>query len=287
MDWKKLEPTGEDDVAGQDWDSVAPEESETTSADALFADPQFDTSEEDSEAKYPFLGKRWREITDPAEARDAWVWLRDWVEWFVREYEVKSSEIPKCWYRHRPVVAELWAVANAEMKAWEEGAASTLPLTGFHNYVPGVLDRIKNTNSVRRCVSAKEHLADYDIGDGRDSADLRVDESDWAVHMASVSDLEGQLEAGRWRAVVSNEAGQQEVSQPVEVPASAGEPQLSVSTPVISFDGSGQPSLAVRISGAGLYRSWWEQQQTDGSWVMRMTSMRDISASSEQEDEQA
>lgn len=270
MDWASLKSTKEED-AGSDWDEAAPTEAESLTDDAIFADPQFEADASDTQQKYPFLGKRWREITDPAESRQAWIWLREWVDWFVAEFEVSRSTIPPCWYRHRPIVAELWAAANAEMKAWEEEAATTLPLTAWNNYLPGLFSRLRENGGVKRCAGEDGHVEPRHTG-------VRVDEVDWATHLSSVSDVEVGLCPGSWRMAASTESGVQVVSDPVEVPFDAWLVEESVSEPVLGVAGDGQFTVSATVTGDGLYRSWWEHQEATGEWVMRTNSLRDISA---------
>ncbi|MDN5618359.1 MAG: hypothetical protein L0G31_09230 [Kocuria sp.] len=277
MDWASLKSTKEED-AGGDWDEAAPAEAESLTEDAIFADPQFEADASDTQQKYPFLGKRWREITDPAEARQAWMWLREWVDWFVAEFEVSVSTIPSCWYRHRPIVAELWAAANAEMKAWEEEAASTLPLTAWNNYLPGLFSRLRENGGAKRC-SKDDHVASsWHKG-------LEVNEADWAAHLSSVNDVEVGPSPGRWRMAASTESGNQIVSDPVEVPSSDWLVEESVSEPVLGVAGDGQITVSATVTGDRLYRSWWERQEATGEWIMRTNSLRDISARTDDDED--
>lgn len=269
MDWASLKSTKEED-AGSDWDEAAPVEAESLTDDGIFADPQFEADASDTQQKYPFLGKRWREITDPAEARQAWVWLREWVDWFVAEFEVSVSTIPPCWYRHRPMVAELWAAANAEMKAWEEEAATTLPLTAWNNYLPGLFSRLRENGGAKRCLGTDGHV------ESRHTA-LKVDEIDWATHLNSVTDVEVGVSPGWWRMAASTEYGGQMVSKPINVPSGAWLVEESVTGPVLGVSGDGGFTVSATVTGDGLYRSWWERQEDTGEWIMRTNSLRDIS----------
>lgn len=276
MDWASLKSTKEED-AGSDWDEAAPAEAESLTEDAIFADPQFEADASDTQQKYPFLGKRWREITDPAESRQAWIWLREWVDWFVAEFEVSRSTIPPCWYRHRPIVAELWAAANAEMKAWEEEAATTLPLTAWNNYLPGLFSRLRENGGAKRCLEIDRHVEPRHTG-------VKVDEVDWAAHLSAVRDVEVGLSPGRWRMAASTESGRQMVSTPVEVPFDGWVFEESMSEPVLGVAGDGQFTVSATVTGDRLYRSWWESQDDTGEWIMRTNSLRDISANTDDGD---
>lgn len=50
----------------------------------------------------------------PAERRDAWRGLVDWVAWLHDRYELsKETRLPECWPQHPGIIEELWA-----LKAW-------------------------------------------------------------------------------------------------------------------------------------------------------------------------
>lgn len=88
-----------------------------------------------------WLGTRWREI-EPEDQREAWVYLRRWVDWLVNEYRLYESVVPRCWYRHTQLVEELYAAMCMEHKAWEEGAASLTPMMMWHPNLEAMRNRL-------------------------------------------------------------------------------------------------------------------------------------------------
>lgn len=89
-----------------------------------------------------WLGTRWREIK-PEDQREAWVYLRRWVDWFVNEYRLPEQVVPRCWYLHTELVQELYAAMCMEHKAWEEGAASLTPTMMWHPNVAAMKQRLR------------------------------------------------------------------------------------------------------------------------------------------------
>lgn len=272
IDWGALKSTEEPEETN--WDEV-----EKPSNPQPFSDPGLEDEEDTGPS---FLGKRWREITDPQEAREAWCWLREWVDWFVVEYRVPVDKVPPCWFQHREIVAELWAAANAEYKVWEEGAATTMPLTAWHSYLPGLLDRLGN-NSAQACVADKEHRPENNFGSNTDPRALSVNEAQWAAHLESVVDTENEVGGGRWRMSVADAEGNVVSSEAVSVAREPIRPTLHVEQPVLSYTGAGAPALTGRAVGVGLRRTWWEQE-VEGEWMTRLTSMRDVSVTTDETD---
>lgn len=88
-----------------------------------------------------WLGTRWREIK-PEDQREAWVYLRRWVDWLVNEYRLYESIVPRCWFRHTQLVEELYAAMCMEHKAWEEGAASLTPMMMWHPNLEAMKTRL-------------------------------------------------------------------------------------------------------------------------------------------------
>lgn len=118
-----------------------------------------------------WLGKRWREIPQE-DQREAWVGLRRWVDWFIPEYQLNKDIIPACWYRHRPLIAELYAAMNMEHKAWDEGAPSMSPMSMWHQSLPALIDRLRTiTGDLGSCKQGRHHETE---DEGRD-----YDEDDW------------------------------------------------------------------------------------------------------------
>ncbi|TFI02164.1 hypothetical protein E4P34_09305 [Kocuria rhizophila] len=279
MDWSKLEKiqpdTDETATAAETtgWDGVA------ASADDGFTDPHLAQAVEEQglDDRYPeFLGTMWREITDVGVKREAWEWLREWVDAFVAQYRPKEEVIRPCWFRHPDAVAELWAVANAELKVWSEQMISTMPLTGFQAFLPGVWDRLANS-SMRECHDG-HHEPDA-FGRREPAWALRVDEQDWMDHLHSVADTECDVPAGYARMVAVSSAGTRTASQPVEVEAGRTPGESTVSTPVVVRSGDGREGLEAVATGADVVRTEWEHAQSpEGPWEVLPKSVRDVSA---------
>lgn len=98
-----------------------------------------------------WLGTRWREIK-PEDQREAWVYLRRWVDWFVNEYRLPEQVVPRCWYLHTELIQELYAAMCMEHKAWEEGAASLTPMMMWHPNVEAMKQRLRtNVEELGSC----------------------------------------------------------------------------------------------------------------------------------------
>ena len=61
----------------------------------------------------------WRTLEDPEAIAEAWRELRDWVEWFSTRYDIPSSLIPDCWWRHGALVEELSALHSAHKASFD------------------------------------------------------------------------------------------------------------------------------------------------------------------------
>lgn len=280
MDWSKLEKiqTDTEDTegasapAGTGWDGVA------ASADDGFTDPHLAQAVEEQglEEQYPvFLGTRWREITDVRVKREAWVWLREWVDGFVAQYRPTEGVIRPCWFRHPDVVAELWAVANAELKVWAEQMISTMPLTGFQAFLPGVWDRLLNS-SMKECHDGHHEPDAY--GRCEPAWALRVDEQDWMDHLHSVADTETEISAGYARMVAVSSTGTRATSEAVEVHDALTPTKTTVSAPVLVRSGDGQEGLEAVATGGDIVRTQWEHAASpEGPWEVLPKSVRDVS----------
>ena len=279
MDWSKLEKiqTDTEDTetasteAGSGWETVA------AATDDSFADPHLAQAVEEQglDEQYPrFLGKMWREITDVSEQREAWVWLREWVDAFVAQYRPKESVIRPCWFRHPDAVAELWAVANAELKVWAEQMISTMPLTGFQAFLPGVWDRLENS-TMKECHDG-HHEPDA-FGRREPAWALLVDEQDWMEHLHSVADTEHEIPAGYARMVAVSSTGARTSSEAAEVEENPTPREVTVSAPYLVRSGDGKEGLAAVATGPGLVRTEWEHAKTaEGPWEVLPKSVRDV-----------
>ncbi len=73
---------------------------------------------------------RWRDLPDE-DAPAAWAALRDWVEWVTARYNVPTSLIPPCWWRHAALVEELAALHTAWQASFHPTDAGYGPV-GWH-----------------------------------------------------------------------------------------------------------------------------------------------------------
>ncbi|MFW0168766.1 hypothetical protein [Rothia sp. P4278] len=223
---------------------------------------------------HPFLGYAWREIDDDLR-RDAWVWLRGWVDWFAVTYKVDKKLLPGCWFLHSDVVEFLWVGANAEVKAWHNPDASLTPFTAWHAYYPGLIQRLAGCSQVR-CRNG-EHQVEQQFNGAVDPNAIDTDEWAWQRLLHQVTDVNQQVSAGSWRAVLVTKDGTEVRSEKVEVPEKAL-PFLHVTEPVVSFSGEGAPVLSVQVSGADLSRTFWEYQDSYGAWHVDEFSVRSVEA---------
>jgi hypothetical protein len=73
---------------------------------------------------------RWREMR-AAQASSVWSALAVWVRWLVATYQLTTSVVPDCWWRHPEIVAELYALQRAELASYASDDAGFGPLA-FH-----------------------------------------------------------------------------------------------------------------------------------------------------------
>lgn len=281
MDWSKLEkiqPDTEETAESSAAQSSGWEDLATASEDG-FTDPHLAQAVEEQGlgAQYPaFLGTMWREITDVESKREAWIWLREWVDGFVAQYRPNEGVIRPCWFRHPDAVAELWAVANAELKVWSEQMISTMPMTGFQAFLPGVWDRLANS-SMRECHDG--HTEPDSFGKREPAWALEVDEQDWMDHLHSVADVEEDVPVGYARMVAVSSTGTRTASEAVEVKAKLTPAPATVSTPVLVRSGDGTEGLEAVATGEDVVRTEWEHAQSpQGPWEVLAKSARDVSA---------
>lgn len=121
-----------------------------------FLDPDLEAAL--GEGPPEWLGIRWRDIAAEDQSA-AWTGLRQWVDWFIREYKINSAIIPACWYEHSDLVAELYAAMCAEYKIWEEGAPGLGAMTTWHPHVQALKGRLTEMTSTHQC-AVVNHVAD-------------------------------------------------------------------------------------------------------------------------------
>lgn len=91
-----------------DWEgSASADDDGQTGTPLPYVDPEV-AAELAGEVPPVWMGTRWREI-EAEHQWEAWNTLRRWVDWFVAEYRLVTSVVPRCWYKHSDLTAELYA----------------------------------------------------------------------------------------------------------------------------------------------------------------------------------
>ena len=91
---------------------------------------------------------RWDQL-DRDTAATVWAWLIDWVDRFVYRYQL-AEELPACWYRHRPLVEELTALAAAWHASYDDTAPADGPLL-WHERLGRARDRLRAWDDYTHC----------------------------------------------------------------------------------------------------------------------------------------
>lgn len=99
--------------------------------------------------------RRWREMT-PEQAQDAWGSLSSWVRWLVATYQLTTSVVPDCWWRHPEIVAELYALQRAELVSFTADDPGFGPLA-FHERLPHAVERLRTHTRTAGCVGLQVH----------------------------------------------------------------------------------------------------------------------------------
>lgn len=98
---------------------------------------------------------RWRDM-DPEQAERAWRALGAWVRWFVATYQLTTSVVPECWWRHPEIVAELYALQKAELASYATDDPGFGPLA-FHERLPHAVERLRIHTRTAGCVGLQAH----------------------------------------------------------------------------------------------------------------------------------
>ncbi|OOP60912.1 hypothetical protein BMF89_14830 [Arthrobacter sp. SRS-W-1-2016] len=206
-----------------------------------------------------WMGIRWREIS--AEHKTAaWTALRQWVDWFVREYQLNTSQITECWFEHSDIVAELYAGMCAEYKIWEEGTPGLGAMTTWHPHVQAMTARLAAMVDKRQC-----HIT----GHQDDPADLAFtyNQDRWArIRDGITTTVEVPRERinRRWRPVAVARGGEVITGREILVgPAAAVEAAQITGTTLLS--GAAADSVQLRHTTQGVAaESYWEHTTGTG-----------------------
>jgi len=146
---------------------------------APYRDPRIQQQlDDDPEGDPEWLGMRWREIP-PEQQQQAWIGLRKWVDWLVREYRITAEVVPACWYRHSDITAELWAAMNMEHKVWAEGAPSLSPMMMWHPNLEQMIVRLREKMSNVGCKPETGHQQPLRQHPDLEPFEINYDEDDW------------------------------------------------------------------------------------------------------------
>ncbi|WP_457949696.1 hypothetical protein ACTAQI_03935 [Pseudarthrobacter sp. alpha12b] len=99
--------------------------------------------------------RRWREMT-PEQSQEVWGVLSSWVRWLVATYQLTTSVVPDCWWRHPEIVAELYALHRAELASYTQDDPGFGPLA-FHERLPHAVERLRMHTRTAGCVGLQAH----------------------------------------------------------------------------------------------------------------------------------
>ena len=97
--------------------------------------------------------------------------LRDWVDWFITRWQIAPSEVPPCWWRHGPIMAELYALWCCYQLAHASTDSGAGPLS-FMERLVGARQRLRSTTSSAGCTARMHEDAAVPavLTEGTDSA---------------------------------------------------------------------------------------------------------------------
>lgn len=98
---------------------------------------------------------RWRDL-DQRTAGKAWGQLDHWVRWFVATYKLTTSVVPDCWWRHSEIVAELYALQQAELASFTVEDSGFGPIS-LHERLPLAVERLRLHTRTAGCVGLQVH----------------------------------------------------------------------------------------------------------------------------------
>ncbi|WP_457966877.1 hypothetical protein M1E17_09330 [Arthrobacter sp. D1-29] len=98
---------------------------------------------------------RWRDM-DAQQSESAWRALAVWVRWFVATYQLTTSVVPDCWWRHPEIVAELYALQRAELASYTADDSGFGPLA-LHERLPHAVERLRTHCRAAGCVGLQAH----------------------------------------------------------------------------------------------------------------------------------
>lgn len=236
------------------------------------------------------LFQRWRSI-EPEQMPAIWQDLRAWVDWLIAEYGITKQAIPSCWYRHRPIVAELYAMRCAEEAVWASDGPQTTAAFQFHPYLYAMLQRL--SNFAGKCLSAKKHVEEQGFGNLAPNS-LSYDEADWNDFMLSQTQKQtlprDEKETVYWRRVVEYIDAEGETRTltseilPVGARKKGLEPQI-MPLQILALQ-QDEVLVANTVQVPFLARSVWESSKDQQQWEELETSIENLADGIEAVDEE-
>lgn len=242
------------------WSTPAPAGADQQEGREPFVDPDI---EAELDAGPPsWMGMRWRDI-EAADRPEAWTALRQWVDWFIREYQLKSTMLPPCWFEHADMVAELYAAMCAEYKIWEEGSPGLGAMTTWHPHVQAMRTRLAAMTAARTCNAKKVHTPDL--------PDLpwSYNEVRWAQIRDGghqIDDLPREDEDTVWHPLLIKGTGEFETGAEVRVRGHhTAEPRIEGTT-LLSNAATETAQVRSYVSGGDAETVWEYFEAPDGPW---------------------
>jgi hypothetical protein len=78
------------------------------------------------------------------------------LRWFVATYQLTTTVVPECWWRHPEIVAELNALQRAEIASYTADDPGFGPLA-FHERLPHAVERLRTHCRTAGCVGLQVH----------------------------------------------------------------------------------------------------------------------------------
>ncbi|GAB2714162.1 hypothetical protein ACX801_17960 [Arthrobacter bambusae] len=263
--WNSEPFNADEDAEAPDlWkDPVDPEEEQPA-----FLAPDIE-AELEAEGPPDWLGLRWKDIADEDRA-DAWTGLRQWVDWFIREYNLNTSQITPCWYEHADITAELYAAMCAEYKIWEEGLPGIGAMTTWHPHVQALKSRLSDMMSKRQCVATNKHHADTE------DLPFTYDQERWSAVRDGVTTITElpRHDTNRWWRPVANPKGAEPVTGKEILVGGTRKPAPVEITGTTLFSGAAAGTFQARHAtspGAGSEAYWEHAPATDPTVWTRHT----------------
>ena len=272
--WQQESFNAEDDGSDVDvWSTAAP------SLDGGGLVPFVDAGVEAELGEGPpaWMGIRWRDI-DATDRAEAWTVLRQWVDWFIREYQINARTIPACWFEHSDLLAELYAGMCAEYKIWEEGSPGLGAMTTWHPHVQALKGRLLLMSDDHTCAqnAKKTHVPDVV------ELPWKYDEGRWAALREGslhVDELPRTETERLWRPVTVSTEGEIRTGEPITVRPRHFPGTGSERVTVLSAAGADTAQGRYVVAGPVAETYWEYQNEGSNGWERHTPAETDTDAS--------